>query len=176
MSLCPSSSLPFTINSLPPSLSIYSFLSNSLSNSLSISLSLSISISISLSLILTLSLSHSNSLTLYFYLSLYLSISLILTLSLTLSLSPSSSLYLYFLSPSKMQGLEGYDFGDAGRLIYEFLWDEYADWYIEMSKSRMRVSGLRNQVSVISIISPLPPIYHSSLSFFMLYNYLFPSL
>ena len=40
-----------------------------------------------------------------------------------------------------MQGLEGYDFGDAGRLIYEFLWDEYADWYIEMSKSRMRVSA-----------------------------------
>jgi hypothetical protein len=27
--------------------------------------------------------------------------------------------------------------GDAGRLIYEFLWDEYADWYIEASKTRM---------------------------------------
>ena len=25
-------------------------------------------------------------------------------------------------------GLEGYDLGDAGRNIYEFLWDEYADW------------------------------------------------
>lgn len=28
--------------------------------------------------------------------------------------------------------------GDAGRLIYEFLWDEYADWYIEASKTRMQ--------------------------------------
>lgn len=26
------------------------------------------------------------------------------------------------------QGLQGYDMGDAGKNIYEFLWDEYADW------------------------------------------------
>lgn len=25
-------------------------------------------------------------------------------------------------------GLEAYNMGDAGRNIYEFLWDEYADW------------------------------------------------
>lgn len=25
-------------------------------------------------------------------------------------------------------GLQGYDMGDAGKNIYEFLWDEYADW------------------------------------------------
>jgi valyl-tRNA synthetase len=31
-------------------------------------------------------------------------------------------------------GLEKYSLGDAGRQIYEFLWDEYADWYIEASK------------------------------------------
>jgi valyl-tRNA synthetase len=34
--------------------------------------------------------------------------------------------------------LEAYDFGDAGRQIYEFLWDEYADWYLEISKTRMK--------------------------------------
>eukprot|EP00611_Tribonema_gayanum_P024659 TRINITY_DN5492_c0_g2_i2.p1 TRINITY_DN5492_c0_g2~~TRINITY_DN5492_c0_g2_i2.p1 ORF type:complete len:812 (-),score=334.59 TRINITY_DN5492_c0_g2_i2:58-2274(-) len=34
-------------------------------------------------------------------------------------------------------GLGGYDMGDTGRLIYEFLWDEFADWYIEASKVRM---------------------------------------
>lgn len=33
--------------------------------------------------------------------------------------------------------LEAYDFGDAGRRIYKFLWDEFADWYIEISKTRM---------------------------------------
>lgn len=35
------------------------------------------------------------------------------------------------------EALEAYNFGDAGRQIYEFLWDEYADWYIEVSKTRM---------------------------------------
>jgi valyl-tRNA synthetase len=30
--------------------------------------------------------------------------------------------------------MEGYQFGEAGRLIYEFLWGEYCDWYIEASK------------------------------------------
>jgi valyl-tRNA synthetase len=34
--------------------------------------------------------------------------------------------------------LEAYEFGASGRKIYEFLWDEYADWYIEASKARMR--------------------------------------
>jgi valyl-tRNA synthetase len=41
--------------------------------------------------------------------------------------------------------LENYDFGDAGRQIYEFLWDEYADWYIEISKTRMRTPALALQ-------------------------------
>lgn len=27
-----------------------------------------------------------------------------------------------------------YQFGEAGRLLYEFLWSEFADWYIELSK------------------------------------------
>jgi len=33
--------------------------------------------------------------------------------------------------------LESYDFGPAGQSIYAFLWDEYADWYIEISKGRI---------------------------------------
>lgn len=36
------------------------------------------------------------------------------------------------------QLLESYSFGDAGRLVHDFLWDELADWYIEASKVRMR--------------------------------------
>jgi len=36
------------------------------------------------------------------------------------------------------EALEAYAFGDAGRQIYEFLWDEFADWYIEISKTRMK--------------------------------------
>ena len=30
-----------------------------------------------------------------------------------------------------------YELGEAGRLIYEFIWNELCDWYIEMVKSRL---------------------------------------
>lgn len=29
---------------------------------------------------------------------------------------------------------EKFEFGEAGRLLYRFIWDDYCDWYIEMSK------------------------------------------
>ena len=31
-----------------------------------------------------------------------------------------------------------YDFGEAGKLVYQSLWDNYADWYIEASKTRFQ--------------------------------------
>ncbi len=27
-----------------------------------------------------------------------------------------------------------FNFGEAGRALYEFIWDDFCDWYIEMSK------------------------------------------
>ena len=33
--------------------------------------------------------------------------------------------------------LEKYELGEAGRLIYEFIWSEFCDWYIELSKARL---------------------------------------
>ncbi len=30
--------------------------------------------------------------------------------------------------------LEKYELGEAARLLYEFIWDEFCDWYIEMAK------------------------------------------
>ena len=33
--------------------------------------------------------------------------------------------------------MEGHQYGEAGRHIYEFLWGEYADWYIELVKPRL---------------------------------------
>ena len=32
---------------------------------------------------------------------------------------------------------ERHDFGDAGRLLYDFCWGEFADWYIEAAKARL---------------------------------------
>jgi valyl-tRNA synthetase len=30
--------------------------------------------------------------------------------------------------------LDGYDFGEAGRRLYNFAWDDFCDWYIEFAK------------------------------------------
>ncbi len=38
---------------------------------------------------------------------------------------------------------ENYQFGEAGRQIYDFLWSEFADWYIEIAKLQMREGGDR---------------------------------
>ena len=35
--------------------------------------------------------------------------------------------------------LEGYHFSDVARTIYEFTWSEFCDWYVEMSKDRLKV-------------------------------------
>ena len=36
--------------------------------------------------------------------------------------------------------MEDYQFGEAQREIHDFLWSEYCDWYLEMSKVRLRAS------------------------------------
>jgi valyl-tRNA synthetase len=34
--------------------------------------------------------------------------------------------------------LEGYELASAARLLYDFTWSEFCDWYIEMAKSRLK--------------------------------------
>jgi valyl-tRNA synthetase len=34
--------------------------------------------------------------------------------------------------------LEGYHFSEAVRTVYDFTWSEFCDWYVEMSKGRLR--------------------------------------
>lgn len=33
--------------------------------------------------------------------------------------------------------MERFELGEAARMLYEFIWNEYCDWYIEMAKSRL---------------------------------------
>jgi len=33
--------------------------------------------------------------------------------------------------------LENFELGEAGRTIYEFIWNEFCDWYIELAKARL---------------------------------------
>jgi valyl-tRNA synthetase len=35
------------------------------------------------------------------------------------------------------EGLDAYEFGDVARALYEFFWNEFCDWYIELSKPRL---------------------------------------
>lgn len=39
------------------------------------------------------------------------------------------------------QALEDYKFNDAASAIYKFIWNEFCDWYIELSKSRLLSQG-----------------------------------
>ncbi len=52
---------------------------------------------------------------------------------------------------ARMQGLVrdvdrlfgSYQYGEAGRQIYEFFWSEFADWYIEIAKLQLAEKGDR---------------------------------
>jgi len=46
--------------------------------------------------------------------------------------------------------METFQFGEAQRQIYDFLWNEYCDWYIEMAKIRMKD---RNAVSPVPVLA-----------------------
>ncbi len=41
--------------------------------------------------------------------------------------------------------MERYDFGEASRLMYEFIWNEFCDWYIEMAKVSLQAGGDRKR-------------------------------
>lgn len=47
---------------------------------------------------------------------------------------------------------ESYQFGEAGRQIYEFFWSEFADWYIEASKIQVEEGGDRAFYTVWTLI------------------------
>lgn len=44
---------------------------------------------------------------------------------------------LHTLVGSITNDIENYQLGAAGSKLYEFLWDQYADWYVEISKTRI---------------------------------------
>ena len=35
------------------------------------------------------------------------------------------------------RNLERFELGEAARMVYEFIWDEFCDWYIELAKGRL---------------------------------------
>ncbi len=66
------------------------------------------------------------------------------------------------------EAMEAFDFGEAGRRIYEFTWDEFCDWYIEMAKEplyrgaeadRARTRGILVYVldGILRLLHPFMP-------------------
>jgi valyl-tRNA synthetase len=45
------------------------------------------------------------------------------------------------LSARVDEGLATYEFGETARVLYDFFWNEYCDWYIELSKGRLAAGG-----------------------------------
>jgi valyl-tRNA synthetase len=48
--------------------------------------------------------------------------------------------------------LQTYQLGEAGRQIYEFLWSEFCDWYIEISKNRLTNGTEAEKAGVRSVL------------------------
>ena len=54
------------------------------------------------------------------------------------------------------RAMEEYQFGEAQRVIHDFLWSEYCDWYIEMAKTRLSRDGRDQAPKGDGAPSPLP--------------------
>ncbi|MBN1193468.1 MAG: valine--tRNA ligase [Coriobacteriia bacterium] len=65
------------------------------------------------------------------------------------------------------EGLLAYEFGETARSLYDFFWNEFCDWYIELAKPRLTEQGdaretvLRNLVFVLDhalrLLHPMMP-------------------
>ncbi|MEM9003596.1 MAG: valine--tRNA ligase [Cyanobacteria bacterium P01_F01_bin.86] len=42
--------------------------------------------------------------------------------------------------------MDKYGFGEAAKELYDFIWGDFCDWYIELAKSRFQSSGMTKQV------------------------------
>jgi len=62
---------------------------------------------------------------------------------------------LVTLSETVNQLFEAYQFGEAGRQIYDFFWTEFADWYVEISKNQIAEGGDRAFYTVQTLVHTL---------------------
>jgi len=70
------------------------------------------------------------------------------------------------------EALEAYKFSDVARLVYDFVWSEFCDWYIEMSKPRLRDPATRLMAQrvllgaldgILRLVQPIMPFVAESL-------------
>ena len=62
--------------------------------------------------------------------------------------------------------MKAYQFGDAQREIHDFLWNEYCDWFIELSKIRFRSTDAPTPLPVlIHVLEKLLRLLHPFMPF-----------
>ena len=68
--------------------------------------------------------------------------------------------------------MQSYHFSEAARSIYDFTWSEFCDWYVEMSKGRLREPGSRAPVqrvlvgvldAILRLVQPIMPFLAESI-------------
>ena len=50
------------------------------------------------------------------------------------------------------ENMDAYELGVASAKVYDFIWDTYCDWYIELTKSRMQGEGAENAQNVLCYV------------------------
>jgi valyl-tRNA synthetase len=48
--------------------------------------------------------------------------------------------------------LDGYDFGEAARKLYDFIWGDFCDWYVEISKKRLYAKDKKQKEQVQKVL------------------------
>ncbi len=70
------------------------------------------------------------------------------------------------------EALEHYHFSDVARAVYDFTWSEFCDWYVEMSKGRLKDAGSRPVVQrvlagvldgILRLVQPVMPFVAESI-------------
>src|SRR5205823_3017022 len=63
--------------------------------------------------------------------------------------------------------LEGYHFSEAARTLYDFTWSEFCDWYVEMSKGRLRHADSRPlaQRVLVGVLDAILKLVHPIMPF-----------
>ena len=56
------------------------------------------------------------------------------------------------LSATVDEGLTAYEFGETSRALYDFFWNEFCDWYIELAKSRLSGGNAEQRIAVQRIL------------------------
>jgi valyl-tRNA synthetase len=49
---------------------------------------------------------------------------------------------------------QSYQYGEAGRQIYEFFWSDFADWYVEVAKLQLQKAAIKEQ-TVVTLVRVL---------------------